>query len=723
MIKFEKNEYNFMKNGHYLVGQFSTCQTIEDRIQALLKGSGSILCISAESGYGKTHLLRYFFEECRLRSSLAAAIAECEAPQGKISTSNIQPLLPFTVLIEQLLDKKNVSPEKKLALNIGLTTLATVPFIGEVFYAVKEMSRDWKQFKKEKSNTQDVNISSGSADFFDSLCALSEKQPLILFIDDFHWADPQSVELLNYISLSIEKLRIMLVISYRKSIVETKASPFLSFIMQHQDRHQSIPFLQLEPLDTTDTYALASIFLNDYERNLKFEQWLLKQSDGVAGIISEFLGYLSTKPELLIGNRYEIALENKHLLPANITTAFAQIIENMSDDDRNTLSVCSAEGRQFSVTMVASLLNIDILTTIKKLRHVQLSSGVIKSLGLGNRYGEKTTLYEFTQTYYHTFFNNSLEFEEHEALHSRIAQLLQYKFNTAESESVRRQIAPYLAAHSAESGDSETAKSMLLFTATAAQAYGSNEAISATYKSYLMLEGRSDENASDVESSDAIKNDFGIVNEDIAINGFKEIFSNVSMVQKKHDSDDSETIQENGTIVNGNSQNDDSHKDFISMRNRLVDAYHNNEFEKVIEKTIFYINNSILNPAEKIQLYSFAIRACIEIDHLEEAAKFSLQAKEYLSSNNDPIAECLYLNVCGLLKFHENQPEQAIEVLEDAAAKAATLPPELQLLTLSNIAQVVRHVNPKEAASYYSAVRQLCSSLNFNDFAADLFNT
>jgi predicted ATPase len=49
----------------------------------------------------------------------------------------------------------------------------------------------------------------------DFLAALSARQPLVLLLDDLHWADPASLELLRFLARQMDALPVCFVVTYR----------------------------------------------------------------------------------------------------------------------------------------------------------------------------------------------------------------------------------------------------------------------------------------------------------------------------------------------------------------------------------------------------------------------------------------------------------------------------------------------------------------------------
>ena len=685
----------------YIIAQNDFLPLVKQAVADLSKGKGSVIAVAGEAGMGKTHLLKYYNEKCEQLGEFIHYYIESQAPIGNFKISKIQPLLPFARAIEYILAKKNISAEKKFMVNVGMTVLASIPIAGDAFYAVKELARDWRQFKTDKNSDERKNASKAALDYFDTLSSISSKTPLILFFDDFHWSDAQSVELLNLISDSIDELPIIIVLSYRSSIVEASALPLYSFTHNRLENDKKLKSFQLETFDRLNIREAAKYTVNNYKNNSEFEEWIFNNSFGIPGVVIEYLKYFNkNSPFNSDGTLIESFLDNK-LLPTSVQSVFSQAIEQLNEEEKNILSVCSSEGKEFTISIVADLLNTDVLTAIKKLRSIQNKTGVIRSVGARTRYGVKTTVYEFTQAFYHTFFENSLEYEENQALHSRISELLQQKYDNARTESIRRQIAPYLAAHSSEAGDTEKAKNMLFISAQAAEENGSHEVMENTYQSFMDL--------SDMENAE-------INPQNIA---FQKLLNNVAHQNNNN-------IQNNGTADNKENETFLQNQviEFKTIRRSIVEDFHSANYSIAVEKATTYFDtySAELNQVEKAQILALAIRCYVELNDFESAKKYIKAAELMLEDEKEPIAECFLLNSLAVLYYSQNNIDMSEALLKRAAKRVNLLPIEMKLLTLTNIANFVEKRSPEKADKYYTLVKKISKELNFTSFADSALN-
>ncbi len=680
------------------------------KISEAAKGRGSIIAVEGESGFGKSYLLEGMHVVSSEKSSgMRSIFVEAQRPIGDYKIGSIQPLLPFSRAVEKLITgEKEGDPHKQLIKNIGLTALAVLPGIGEVAYAVKEIGRDWRQYKKEQSSSsKKKKISSAAADFYDSICSFADKKPVALHIDDMHWCDAQSVELLSLFAENIKNLPIVIAISYRKSELMRHGSPLLSFLDQFSET-EAVEKLQLKEYSQNQISSMARFLLKDYKPDERFEKWLLENTYGVPGVVAEYLKYFLQNPPFDEEGRLKEDFDKADYLPASVHTAFSKIVSKLSEEERNTLAVCSAEGSEFTALIASELMNNDVLTTIKKLRHLQNKTTIIKSQGAELRYGVKTTVYRFTQAFYYNFFHKSLEYEEHQALHGHITSILKKKYDEAGDEKIRRSIAPYLAAHSHEAGEEDIEKSMLLAAAKTAQEYGSSEVINAVYENYNMVGKKA---AYDEEGSEEFDP------EDFA---FRQIVdaANSTIIGSNGDTneDKNDTLEEK-TNLSGVF-------DFKQTRKAITEIYLSGNYSQAADLAKNSLENfpAETSPSEKIQLQTLAARAYLEDGKTPEAKKLLDNAKMTIETANDAVSECLLLNTQAVFDAYEGRLKEASITLKQAAERSLHLPPEIKLLTMANIALVLKEFSPAESQNYFSVVKKLSESLNFNEFKEDFLH-
>ncbi len=678
-----------------MVGLEQYLHVFRQGLEKVKTGTGSVLLISGESGMGKSVLLEYFEAYVQKNEKgISAILTECHTPIGNFKIGKMQALYAFSKAIEYLLESRDLSPEKRLAKNFGLTALAVIPLIGDVFYAVKEIGKDWRQFKKEKSSENVRKVSHAAADYYDTLCSFADRKPLVLMIDDMHWSDAQSVELFALLTEKIAETSIMLIATYKESDLQNHGLPFLNYITKATE-NKNVGQIQLEPFVVDYVRDLCKDYFANYKRNDEFERWIFEHSSGVPGVVVEYLKYFSQYPPFSPDGNLVMNFEGNEFLPSTAQSVFSQHLETLTDEERNLLAICSAEGREFTANIVSHLFNLDVLTTIKKLRSLQSKTGIIKSIGAQVRYGVKTTVYKFTQAFYHSFFENSLEYEEYTALHGQIAALLKQKFEATEDEAIRSEIAPYLAAHSSESGDEITAHDMIILAAkSAANKYGSNEIVKDLRLEYEQISDKENRKEYDYE--------------------FDELIRQTDTSTSPADNGISDVESATGFSLDT--------ADFKLMRKSIINDILRYDYNSAGNK-LEHIINSIytdLSYLEKIQVLTLSAKCSLAQSSLVSAENKLARALDLLATFTDPTAEAIVFVNTALYHNSQGNMGKAFYYLDKATKISLNLPAEIKLLILSAIAIVIKKSSPEKSVGYYEAARKLSKSLNFEYFGKEL---
>src|SRR5262249_56594404 len=88
---------------------------------------------------------------------------------------------------------------------------------------------------------------------------VSRRRPLVMFLDDVHWADPSSTDLLAYLGGRCAELRLLLVLTYRPSDLLLGQHPFgpVKLDLQARGACHEMALTLLNPADLERYLTLA----------------------------------------------------------------------------------------------------------------------------------------------------------------------------------------------------------------------------------------------------------------------------------------------------------------------------------------------------------------------------------------------------------------------------------------------------------------------------------
>lgn len=458
-------------------------QSVLDHFSRLEKGIGGVYVVEGKAGFGKSLFREILVRSAQKQFSSSVVVSvECQSPIGNTPLSQFQPFYPFSKITDGLLEKSSGEEKRNLIRNIGLTMLAATPVFGDVFYAFKEIRRDLKEYKKEKDAV--IRIKGNvEEEYLGIIEHCAEKSPLLFVIDDAQWCDAQSVQLIRTILNRSNSFPVLIVLLYDSEEVHRHSAPLADFLNSTSRTEQNYRADFLPPMSKVDIELELKSTTIPVAMHADYSARIFEQTGGVPAFVSETLESLSGSEDV------EFALGH----PLTFEMSLSKKISQLSSVDRSILETCSVEGRQCSVFVVSQLLGKSVVDTVRALKSLQERTSMIKSRGPQNKYGVKTTLYEFSTDSLQSTILKRLEFEEKHELHLRILSILKKQFEETESEVVKSELAPYILAHASQIGESDTVKEMLLATAGLAVAMGADALVELSESKFLELGGTLEE--------------------------------------------------------------------------------------------------------------------------------------------------------------------------------------------------------------------------------------
>ncbi len=177
--------------------------------------------------------------------------------------------------------------------------------------------------------------------------AVSERNPLIIFIDDLQWADDSTLALLAYLVRSSDHANV-------RYIAATRTAPARNSVLsltQVLQREGRLAVVKLGVLQKTDVITLANRILQVGVDDVS--EWLLTNSEGSPFILAELFRYLrasgvfeSSPP------RDSKDFSTFPFVPQNVYTLIQSRLLKLSAEARKLLDVGVVVGRTFSFDLV-----------------------------------------------------------------------------------------------------------------------------------------------------------------------------------------------------------------------------------------------------------------------------------------------------------------------------------------------------------------------------------
>jgi serine/threonine protein kinase len=327
------------------VGRQHELAVLRSGFEEAAAGRGSLLCVTGEPGLGKTTVVESFLGE------LAASGRSWRLARGRCSErlAGTEAYLPFLEALDSLLQAEggaSVAQAMKLLAPTWYVQLAPLaaddPSLADLLAGAKLASQERRK--------RELGV---------FLQELSRQRPLVVFLDDIHWADPSSVDLLAYLGSKVAGWRLLLVLTYRPSDLLRSEHPFGPVKLELQGRgicrEIALPFLSRDDFDRYLALAFAG-----HQFPEELATVLHARTEGNPLFMVDLLRYLRDRG-VIVQDQGSWALvravpDLQRELPESVRGMIQRKVDQLSTTDRHLLMAASVQGPEFDSAVVAQLL-------------------------------------------------------------------------------------------------------------------------------------------------------------------------------------------------------------------------------------------------------------------------------------------------------------------------------------------------------------------------------
>lgn len=256
-----------------LIGREPDLEALRDELAAVADGQPRAVVIGGEAGIGKSRLVSEFLSEA---ASGATVLAGRSVDLG----SDGAPYAPFTAILRQLVD----------AIGLDAVLAAAGPGSGVLSVLLPELA-----------SADAVPARTGAERLYELVTVLFENvsaaHPLVVAIEDIHWADTATLELVRFVIRMMERGRFLLLLTYRSDEV-LRGHPLRSYLPE-LDRTRRATRWELARLSRAQVTAQAEQILGCPADSATIDR-VYQLSEGVPFFVEELIGieHLGTGEDL-----------------------------------------------------------------------------------------------------------------------------------------------------------------------------------------------------------------------------------------------------------------------------------------------------------------------------------------------------------------------------------------------------------------------------------------
>ena len=463
-----------------LIGRDSLLRAMTDLAQCLQQGIGGLIWIEGEPGIGKSRLMAEFASTLSEKDIL---ILQARATPQKTNRA-------FSLFADALTQMMGIQP-----LDSGEQIRAQLEHTYQTLPADAQMSRPYVEVLLgiPASGTAALAL----APFPDQLRqqifvalrrllkSVAATRPMALFLDDLHWSDPVSAEALLFLLTVVTSAPVLFVCAQRRQGADLPNERLVR--IQSLLPSQTLP-LFLERLSPGESETLLAELLPDTRLPVALSKAIVQRSEGNPYFVEEYVRALLEQGDL----HAEPAQRQKTLSASAVDLMIPSSIETLI---RSRFDALPPELRQVVeyIAVIGSPAQESLLAGIPELSAWRDSLARLESRQLLRR-GNQAEEWLFQHALIESVVYNSMLLARRQALHLRVAQLLEARWAGVKSDHAEQ-----LAHHLTQAGELKRALPYLVLAGERAAARSANEEALSFFERAAQLLGPQS------EASDAVR--------------------------------------------------------------------------------------------------------------------------------------------------------------------------------------------------------------------------
>lgn len=317
-----------------VVGREAERRELRGALAAARQGNGQLFAVAGEAGMGKTTLVDGFLAES----------GGCSLLRGRCSErlAGAEAYLPFLEALDDLL-------KGEMAESMEATLRSLAP--------------SWHAMTIGGGGVTAVSQERLKRELFTFFQDAGKRSPVVLFIDDLHWADVSTIDLLAYLGHRLDKLPLLGVVCYRGSEMVRAQHPFQGVMreLQGRGRGHEIPLAFLTRDEVARYLELA---FPNHAFPVTFARFIHEKTEGNPLFMADVLRDLHRRGVIAeTAGRFGLSQAVPDIerdLPESVRSVIERKIAQLGEPERRLLAAASVQGYEFDSAVLSSITGLDI---------------------------------------------------------------------------------------------------------------------------------------------------------------------------------------------------------------------------------------------------------------------------------------------------------------------------------------------------------------------------
>ncbi len=353
-----------------MVGRETALAQMKKWSRRALSGEKQVIFVTGEAGIGKTTLVEAFLQSAALDPRIWVGQGQCLEQYGAGEA-----YLPVLEAISRLCQEPGRERLVEILRRHAPTWLQQMPWLVS--------AADRESLQREVIGATRERMMREMAE---ALETLTNETPLVLVLEDLHWSDYSTLDLISYLAQRRNQAQLMIIATYRPVEVALSEHP-LKGVKQELLWRRQCEELPLEYLSEEEIGEYLTHRYLQHEFPAAFTALLHKRTEGNPFFMVNAVDYLQS--ENVISERegqWRLTVPLAELemgVPESIRQMIEKKIERLDRELQRVLEVAAIAGVEFSAPAIAVGLEQGLPRIEEQLEELEWRHQFLRSTGLG----------------------------------------------------------------------------------------------------------------------------------------------------------------------------------------------------------------------------------------------------------------------------------------------------------------------------------------------------
>lgn len=319
------------------VGRSEERSLLRKAVSRAIAGGGGVALIAGEAGLGKTRLVDEIAAEAKA-AGMFVVRGQCYDMEGSL------PYIPFVEAIEYGL---TITTEDAFRSAMGDAGPEIARFVPKVRVAYPDLPPPLALPSDQARHYMFESV----CDFFARAAAI---QPMLLVLEDLHWADESTTQLLESVARRVGRAPLLVIGTYRDVDLHP-GHPFMRGI-EHLSRLQTVSRITLKRLNAIEVAAMLRA-LSSQEPPERLVQLIYSETEGVPFFVEEVYRHLAEERRLTdAAGKWLPQVEIGEVeVPETVRLVLGRRIDRIGETAQRILTTAACIGRTFTFDLLMAV--------------------------------------------------------------------------------------------------------------------------------------------------------------------------------------------------------------------------------------------------------------------------------------------------------------------------------------------------------------------------------